>query len=247
MSDVALRLESVTGGYGDTTVLRDVSLEVPRGAVVALLGPNGAGKTTLLKMVSGVITPDRGRIYRGDEDVTRTKIHDRSARGLCHIADGHGIFPSLTVKENLILASPKGKERESIEKATNAFPALGQRLKQVAGSLSGGQQQMLAVVRSYLGSSDLILIDEVSMGLAPVVVDEIFAFIGDLSAQGTSMLLVEQYVARVLAIASHVYMLTQGSITLSRSAEELRGSDLFDHYMSTGPALAGVRTRTGDH
>ncbi|RHW23985.1 ABC transporter ATP-binding protein [Nocardioides immobilis] len=246
MSDLALRLESVTGGYGDTTVIRDVSLEVPRGAVIALLGPNGAGKTTLLKMVSGVLTPASGRIFRGDEDITAARIHRRSARGLCHIPDGHGIFPSLTVKENLVLSSPKGQERASIEKATSAFPALGQRLGQTAGSMSGGQQQMLAVVRSYLKSPDLILIDEVSMGLAPVVVDEIFAFISDLSAQGTSMLLVEQYVARVLAIASHVYMLNQGSITLSCSAEELRRSDLFDHYLSTGGAPADVPARTGD-
>jgi branched-chain amino acid transport system ATP-binding protein len=143
------------------------------------------------------------------------------------------------VRENLILASPRGQESESIEKATSAFPALSARLAQPAGSMSGGQQQMLAVVRSYLCSSDLILIDEVSMGLAPVVVDEIFEFIGELSARGTSMLLVEQYVARVLAIASHVYMLNQGSVTLSASAEEVRGSDLFTHYMSTGAAPAG--------
>lgn len=247
MNELALRLESVTGGYGDTTVLRDVSLEVPRGSVVALLGPNGAGKSTLLKMGSGVLTPERGRIYRGGEDVTRKRTHERSARGMCHIPDGHGVFPSLTVKENLILASPKGEERAGIEKAASAFPTLGQRLNQTAGSMSGGQQQMLAVVRSYLCSPDLILIDEVSMGLAPVVVDEIFAFISDLSARGTSMLLVEQYVARVLAIASHVYMLNQGSITLSCSAEELRRSDLFDHYMSTGAAPASLPTRTGDH
>ncbi len=239
MSEYALRIESVTGGYGDTTVLRDVSLEVKKGAVVALLGPNGAGKSTLLKMVSGVLAPVRGRILRGDEDVTRRGIHQRASRGLCHIPDGHGIFPSLTVRENLILASPKGEESESIEKATSAFRALSSRLAQPAGSLSGGQQQMLAVVRSYLCSSDLILIDEVSMGLAPVVVDEIFEFIGELSARGTSMLLVEQYVARVLAIASHVYMLNQGSVTLSASTEEVRRSDLFTHYMSTGAAPAG--------
>jgi branched-chain amino acid transport system ATP-binding protein len=219
-------------------VLRDVSLEVKKGAVVALLGPNGAGKSTLLKMVSGVLAPERGRILRGDEDVTRRGVHHRASRGLCHIPDGHGIFPSLTVRENLILASPKGEESESIEKATTAFPALSARLTQLAGNLSGGQQQMLAVVRSYLCSSDLILIDEVSMGLAPVVVDEIFEFISELSARGTSMLLVEQYVARVLAIASHVYMLNQGAVTLSASAEEVRRSDLFTHYMSTGAAPA---------
>jgi branched-chain amino acid transport system ATP-binding protein len=239
MSDFALRIEAVTGGYGATTVLRDVSLEVKKGAVVALLGPNGAGKSTLLKMVSGVLAPERGRILRGDQDVTRRGVHQRASSGLCHIPDGHGIFPSLTVRENLILASPKGEESESIEKATSAFPALSARLAQPAGSLSGGQQQMLAVVRSYLCSSDLILIDEVSMGLAPVVVDEIFEFISELSLRGTSMLLVEQYVARVLAIASHVYMLNQGAVTLSASAEEVRRSDLFTHYMSTGAAPAG--------
>jgi branched-chain amino acid transport system ATP-binding protein len=239
MTNFALRLDAVTGGYGDTTVLRDISLEVKRGAVVALLGPNGAGKSTLLKMISGVITPKQGRILRGDEDVTRHSVHQRASHGLCHIPDGHGIFPSLTVKENLILASPRDAEREAVEKATNAFPVLGQRLGQVAGNLSGGQQQMLAVVRSYLCSADLILIDEVSMGLAPVVVDEIFAFISDLSTRGTSMLLVEQYVARVLAIASHVYMLNQGSVTMSSSAEEVRRSDLFEHYLSKGAVPTG--------
>jgi branched-chain amino acid transport system ATP-binding protein len=233
MNECALRLEAVTGGYGDTIVLRDVSLDVTKGAVVALLGPNGAGKSTLLRMVSGVITPKSGRILRGEEDVTGHSVHQRASRGLCHIPAGHGIFPSLTVRENLILASPRGAERAAIEKATNAFPALGRRLGQVAGNLSGGQQQMLSVVRAYLGSADLILIDEVSMGLAPVVLDEIFAFISDLSAQGTSMLLVEQYVARVLAVATHVYVLNQGSVTLSASAEEVRRSDLFDHYLSS--------------
>jgi branched-chain amino acid transport system ATP-binding protein len=234
MSDLALQLDAVTAGYGDTTVLRNVSLNVGRGAVVALLGPNGAGKSTLLKVASGVVAPERGRVLRGAQDVTRNGIHERASRGLCHIPDGHGIFPSLTVKENLILATPKGEEDDGIQKAASAFPILADRLNQVAGSMSGGQQQMLAVVRSYLCSPDLILIDEVSMGLAPVVVDEIFAFISDLSSRGTSMLLVEQYVARVLAIASHVYILNQGSVTLSCSADEARGSDLFDHYLSVG-------------
>jgi branched-chain amino acid transport system ATP-binding protein len=239
MSGFALRVEDVTGGYGDTTVLRDVSVEVGRGSVVALLGPNGAGKTTLLKMISGVLTPDRGRIVRGDEDVTGQSVHRRAAHGLCHIPAGHGTFASLTVRENLLLSSPRGEERDAVEKAVNAFPALGRKLDQIAASLSGGQQQMLAVVRSYLHSPDLIMIDEVSMGLAPVVVDEIFTFISDLAAAGTSMLLVEQYVARVLAIASHVYVLNQGSVTLSASAEDVRGSDLFDQYLSTGAVPAG--------
>ena len=234
MSGFALQLDRVTAGYGDTTVLRDVSLTVRRGAVVALLGPNGAGKTTLLKVASGVIAPEQGRVLRGSEDVTRKGVHERASRGLCHVPDGHGIFPSLTVKENLILATRKGGEQEGLEKAAQAFPILAERLSQVAGSMSGGQQQMLAVVRAYLCSPDLILIDEVSMGLAPLVVDEIFEFISGLSARGTSMLLVEQYVSRVLAIASDVYMLSQGRITMSCSAEEARGRDLFDHYMPSG-------------
>ena len=239
MTGLALRVDAVTGGYGDTTVLRDVSLEVGRGAVVALLGPNGAGKTTLLKMISGVLTPAQGRILRGDEDVTGHAVHRRAANGLCHIPAGHGTFGSLTVRENLLLSSPPGEERDAIDKATAAFPALSRKLDQPAASLSGGQQQMLAVVRSYLQSPDLIMIDEVSMGLAPVVVDEIFTFISDLAATGTSMLLVEQYVARVLAIASHVYVLNQGSVTLSASAGDVRGSDLFDQYLSTGAVPAG--------
>jgi len=125
-----------------------------------------------------------------------------------------------------------------VEKATSAFPALGRKLGQVAGSLSGGQQQMLAVIRAYLGSPDLIMIDEVSMGLAPVVVDEIFDFIGDLAAAGTSMLIVEQYVARALAIASHVYLLNRGSVTFDATADAVRDSDLFEHYLSTGAVAA---------
>jgi branched-chain amino acid transport system ATP-binding protein len=237
-NDLALRLEGVTGGYGSTTVVRDVSLEVGRGAVVALLGPNGAGKTTLLRLVSGVLAPTAGRVFRGAQDVTGQSVHKRAAHGLCHVPAGHGIFPSLTVRENLVLAAPRRGDGQSVDRATSAFPALGRKLDQDAGSLSGGQQQMLAVVRAYLCSPDLIMIDEVSMGLAPVVVDEIFTFLADLSATGTSMLVVEQYVARALAIASHVYVLNQGSVVVDATADEVRNGDLFDHYLSTGAMAA---------
>ncbi|WP_245670974.1 ABC transporter ATP-binding protein [Nocardia flavorosea] len=222
----------MTAGYDDAIVLRDVSLGVGPGSVVALLGPNGAGKTTLLNVVTGVLQPSSGRVVLGGEDVTKRAIAQRAKRGLCHIPEGHGVFPSLTVKENILLAGPRGKESESFDKAVEAFPVLGERRSQIAGSLSGGQQQMLAVVRAYIQSPKLVLIDEVSMGLAPVIVDQIFEFIEQIAAQGTSLLLVEQYVSRVLAIASHVYVLNRGEIAFSGTPQEASSSQVFDTYLS---------------
>lgn len=232
MTDNVLELQSIEAGYGDATVLRDVTMSVGRGEVVALLGPNGAGKTTLLSVVSGVISPQKGRVLLAGEDVTGRRIHERVKRGLCHIPEGHGVFPSLTVRENIILASPKGKEDESLEKAANAFPILGDRTNQISGSLSGGQQQMLAVIRAYLQSPELVLIDEVSMGLAPLIVEEIFVFIADLARSGTSLLLVEQYVSQVLGIASSVYILNQGQISFNGTAESLSRNDMLGQYFS---------------
>src|ERR1700735_2598671 len=140
-----LKMENVTAGYGEQTVLRDVSLEAPTGQVVALLGPNGAGKTTLLRVASGLLTPSAGVVLLNGEDATNRGAPWRARSGVCHIPEGRGVFPTLTVKENLTLFSPKGKERESIEKAAAAFPDIGNRLNQVAGRMSGGQQQMLAI------------------------------------------------------------------------------------------------------
>ncbi|MEU1526544.1 ABC transporter ATP-binding protein [Nocardia rhamnosiphila] len=232
MTENVLRIDSVTAGYDDAIVVRDVSLSIGLGSVVALLGPNGAGKTTLLNVITGVLRPSSGRVVLGNEDVTERAIAQRAKRGLCHIPEGHGVFPSLTVKENILLASPRGKESESFDKAVEAFPVLGERRSQIAGSLSGGQQQMLAVVRAYIQSPTLVLIDEVSMGLAPVIVDQIFEFIEQIAAQGTSLLLVEQYVSRVLAIASHVYVLNRGEIAFSGTPREASSSQVFDTYLS---------------
>ena len=224
-------LENVTAGYGDTTVLRDVSIEVPAGEVAALLGPNGAGKTTLLRVASGLLRPRHGRVLLSGADVTRRSPNQLVKRGLCHVPEGRGVFPSLTVRENLSLQSPAGKQAESIERAVSAFPRLGERLDQVAGTMSGGEQQMLALARAYVQSPTIILLDEVSLGLAPKIVDEIFEFLAALRATGASLLLVEQYVNRALAIADRVYLLNRGEVAFSGDPSTVDEASLFEQYV----------------
>jgi branched-chain amino acid transport system ATP-binding protein len=232
-----LELRNVTAGYGDTVVLRDVSVAVPDSSVVAVLGPNGAGKTTTLRVASGLLRPREGAVVLDGDEVTRLSPYQRVARGLCHIPEGRGIFPSLTVRENLILDVPKGKEREAFEKATDTFPILGTRQRQVAGTLSGGEQQMLALVRAYVSTPKVVLVDEASLGLAPLVVDNIFEFLERLAHEGVSLLVVEQYVSRALALASSVYLLNQGVIVYEGPAAELDEETIFALY--AGSAAAG--------
>ena len=226
-----LELRGINAGYGEHTVLRDVSLTVRRGTVVAVLGPNGAGKTTLLRVVSGLLRPSAGTVLLEGEDVTRTRPCARARRGLCHIPEGRGIYPTLTVRENLVLHSPKGAEAAALDRAVAAFPVLGEKLRQ-PGQLSGGQQQVLSLVRAYLTSPALVLVDEASMGLAPVVVDKIFEFLGEIAASGTALLLVEQYVSRALALASQVYLLNKGGVVFSGQPRDI-ADDLFVHYLGT--------------
>jgi branched-chain amino acid transport system ATP-binding protein len=152
----ALQLHGVVSGYGANTVLRGVSVTVPAASVTALLGPNGAGKTTLLKTVSGLIRPTSGSVAIDGEDVTRLSPNRRTARGLCHIPEGRGIFRALTVRDNLIMQSVKGDEADAVQRATEAFPILGDRLHQIAGTLSGGEQQMLAMARAYVRDPRLL-------------------------------------------------------------------------------------------
>jgi branched-chain amino acid transport system ATP-binding protein len=147
------------------------------------------------------------------------------------VPEGRGVFPSLTVRENLALQSPAGKETESIERAVSAFPRLGERLQQLAGTMSGGEQQMLALARTYVQSPSIILLDEVSLGLAPKIVDEIFEFLERLKATGASLLLVEQYVNRALAIADRVYLLNRGEVVFSGSPDEVDEATLFEQYV----------------
>jgi branched-chain amino acid transport system ATP-binding protein len=227
-----LELRGIEAGYGEHTVLRDVSLTVPPGTVVAVLGPNGAGKTTLLRIASGLLRPTAGTVLLAGEDVTRARPYTRASRGLCHIPEGRGIYPTLTVRENLFLHARKGEETAALDRAIAAFPVLGEKLRQPAGQLSGGQQQMLSLVRAYLTRPKLVLVDEASMGLAPVVVDKIFEFLGQIAASGTALLIVEQYVSRALALAGHVYLLNKGGVVFDGKPAGI-GDDLFAHYLGT--------------
>ena len=234
-----LTVDRVTAGYGHTTILRDVSLRVPAGGVTALLGANGVGKTTLLKTIAGLIRPTMGTIGLAGKDVTKLSPHQRDRHGLCLIPEGRGIFRSLTVRDNLIVQSERGKENEAIEKATAAFPVLGERLNQLAGTLSGGQQQMLAVSRAYIRSPKLILIDEASLGLAPIVVDAIFAFLAGVAKQGAALLIVDQFVARALQMSTTAYVLRRGEIVYGGSAAALRDGNVFEQYLGTADPGAG--------
>ena len=226
-----LTVEGVSAGYAGVPVLRDVNLVVPSSSVVALLGPNGAGKTTLLRVASGLLRPAAGRVTLDGEDITGLAPHQLAARGLCHVPEGRGVFGPLSVEENLVLFSPPGRERESIDRAVEVFPILGDRLGQPAGTMSGGEQQMLALARAYISGAPVILLDEVSMGLAPVIVDTIFEFLERVAGEGTALLIVEQYVNKALAIADYAYILGRGRITFAGDAHELVDEDVFGRYL----------------
>jgi branched-chain amino acid transport system ATP-binding protein len=227
-----LALDNIVAGYAETTVLRGVSVVVPPASVVALLGANGAGKTTLLRVASGLLRPTAGTMNLDGADVTGWRPHQLAARGVCHVPEGRGVFPSLTVRENLSLAAGGGG-RDGLDKAVSAFPRLGERLGQTAGTMSGGEQQMLALARAYIANPQLMLLDEVSMGLAPRIVDEIFEFLGRVAREGASLLLVEQYVTRALALADYVYLLHRGQIAYRGEPSELEDEDVFARYLGT--------------
>ena len=226
-----LDVEGLTAGYGEVEVLRDVSLHCDTGTVVALLGPNGAGKTTFLRTVSGFLRPTSGTVMFEGQDITNWKPNKIARAGVCHVPEGRGIFPSLSLRENLLLFSPKDEVDEAIERAASSFPVLGKRLKQTAGSLSGGEQQMLAVVRAYLTNPKLVLVDEASMGLAPLVVDGLFEFLTSIAKSGTTLLIVEQYVSRALELADTVCLLNHGSIAYNGPASELNSEEIFERYL----------------
>jgi branched-chain amino acid transport system ATP-binding protein len=227
----ALEIDGLTGGYGRTTVLRDVSVTVPASGVVALLGPNGAGKTTLLKMVSGFLRPASGSIRMFGTDMSGVVPYRRFEAGLCHVPEGRGVFRSLTVRENLTLQARKGEEAEGISRACEAFPILADRMGQAAGTLSGGQQQMLAMATAYVRSPRLILIDEASLGLAPLIVDQIFQFMEKIAREGTALLIVDQFAVRALALAETAYVLSRGTIRYAGPARDLGQAELLSQYM----------------
>lgn len=226
-----LELQNVTAGYEGHVVLRDVSLKVPDRSVVALLGPNGAGKTTLLRVTCGVIEPTSGSVFLDGEDLANCPPFARARRGMCHIPEGRGVFPALTVRDNLRLQSPHDLDDETLRLVERHFPRLVERLDQLAGRLSGGEQQMLALAHGYIAHPRLMLVDEASMGLAPIVVDTIFEYLREIAAQGSSLLLVEQYVSRALDLADYVYVLQKGRIRFAGESRELLGSSLLSSYL----------------
>ena len=229
-----LTLTGVVAGYRGVNVLRDVDLVVPTGSAVALLGANGAGKTSLLKVVAGVGPTFRGGTITLDgHRFDGAPAHTRARLGLCLVPEGRGIFRRLSVRENLELFAGRRQVVRAVDRFVDAFPMLGPFLDHRAGALSGGQQQMVALGRALVTDAALVLADELSVGLAPVVVDEIFSVIRRVRAQGRSLLIVEQYVDRILDVVDYVYILHKGRIVFVGEPEQCRGSDVFDRYLGT--------------
>ena len=226
-----LELRNISAGYDTGLVLRDINLTIPDNAVVALLGPNGAGKTTLLRVASGLLPPTSGQILIDGEDVTGEPPFRLNRRGVCHVPEGRGIFRALSVANNLRLQAGTGSSRAAINRAIEAFPRLGERLKQTAGTMSGGEQQMLALAHAYVSQPSVVLLDEVSMGLAPKIVDEIFVHLQKIASEGAALLLVEQYVPRALELADYVYILNRGRIRFIGEPGEIGEDTVLESYL----------------
>lgn len=236
---MSLVISDLSAGYNGATVLRSVDLVVPPGRIVALLGPNGAGKTTLLRAASGLLSPSTGSVLVDGVDLTDAAPHDLVSHGVCHVPEGRAIFTNLTVAENLRLFMPPGSS-EAVERAVTAFPVLGRRRGQIAGTMSGGEQQMLALARAYVRDPRYVLLDEVSMGLAPLIVESIFESLEDLAASGTALLLVEQFVHVALEMADLVFVLDRGRITFRGESRELDADALAESYLgATHPTDLG--------
>ena len=225
-----LDIEGISAGYGRVPVLHAVTLRLKRGEFAAIVGPNGAGKTTLFKTVSGIVRPSSGRIHFEGRDLLAIAPSARAHLGIAHIPEGRQVFPSLTVLENLQMGAytEAGRRawKENLEKVYSWFPVLGQRARALAGALSGGQQQMLAIARGLASSPKLLMLDEPSMGLAPAAADEIFERIVAIhSGSDLSVLLVEQRVAEALHFADRGYVLEAGRVVLEGSHDELKNND----------------------
>jgi branched-chain amino acid transport system ATP-binding protein len=225
-----LRVNDLHAAYGDIGVLKGITLETCTGEIVCLLGANGAGKSTLLRVISGVLHPSQGNVFFQEEEITRCSPHKIVRMGLSHVPEGRQIFSRLTVMQNLLLGGypRKGKKAEAQEllgSIYSLFPILKERLSQKAGTLSGGEQQMLAISRSLMSRPRLLLLDEPSLGLAPMVVEEIFRVIQDLRSRGISILLVEQNVMGALNISDRGYVMEVGKIAAHGKAAEMRGDD----------------------
>ena len=223
-----LEVENISYAYGGVPAITDVSLSVGEGEVVALIGANGAGKTTTLRCISGLLPARSGRIVLNGVDITSTASHRVARAGIGHVLEGRHLFAHLTVEENLqmgALRQTKGDLKAQYARVFDLFPRVKERLHQVAGTLSGGEQQMVAMARALLGRPTILLLDEPSMGLAPTVVDRIFEIIRDVAASGLPILLVEQNANRALNMADRAYVLEVGQVALSGTGSELLGQD----------------------
>ena len=225
-SEICLAVEHIDFSYGPLQILFDVSLELPKGHAVALLGTNGAGKSTLLKVVSGLLRPDTGKVWFNDDDITNMTAEHRVTRGMTLVEGGKAIFSSLSVIENLRLgADPFMEQRDLVEQrleeALELFPALRDRLRQTAGTLSGGEQQMVAVGRAIVAGAELLIIDELSLGLAPIVIEQLVHATHAILASGRTLLLVEQSLNVAMALADHAYFMEKGEVRFSGRTEEL--------------------------
>lgn len=208
-----LELQGIKAAYGTIQVLHGVDLAVPEGSVVALLGPNGAGKTTTMSVTCGLMTPTAGKVYMAGVDVTGSRAEDLARRGVVTIPEGKGIFPNLTVRENLMMATYSGMDMGHVEEvAYSRFTRLGERRSQVAGTLSGGEQQMLAMARGLAADPAILLLDELSMGLAPLVVEELYGIVAQIARGGTSILVVEQFARTVLGVADLAGVMVNGTV-----------------------------------
>jgi branched-chain amino acid transport system ATP-binding protein len=223
-----LRVDGVEAGYGDLTAVREVSFEVQAGETVALIGANGAGKTTTLRAISGLLPLRRGAVHWNAERIDGLSSARIVARGIAHVPEGRQLFPTMTVAENLELgaagAEARARRAETLQWVCRLFPRLAERMRQLAGTLSGGEQQMCAIGRGLMARPRLLMLDEPSLGLAPVVVKQIFANLAEINREGTTILLVEQNVARALGLAHRGYVLENGHITLSGPRDALLAS-----------------------
>ncbi len=224
-----LELDDVHSYYGNIHALKGISLKVEEGEIVTLIGANGAGKTTTLRSISGLLHPRRGRVILQGKDITNLSPHIVHKEGLGLVPEGRGVFPRLTVLENLQMGAyivrDKAKIEKGIEYAFTLFPRLRERSSQKGGTLSGGEQQMLATARGLMSEPKILLMDEPSMGLAPVLVDQIFEVIKELNARGTTILLVEQNALMALSVAHRAYVLQTGSIVLSGKASDVKNDE----------------------
>jgi branched-chain amino acid transport system ATP-binding protein len=220
----AIEVRDLRAAYGRIEVLHGVSFAVPKGSVVALLGPNGAGKSTTLRCISGPMRPTRGHVHVGGHHLNGEASDALARAGMCTVPEGRGIFPNLSVNENLTLFAyaAKASEKEIRERTYTQFPRLGERRKQLAGRLSGGEQQMLAMSRALATDPGVLLLDELSMGLAPKIVEELYAIVGDIARHGVSVLVVEQFARRALAVAQYGVVMVGGRVTAVGEPADIR-------------------------